>query len=46
MRKQGSSGEEVPDVMVVKEIQQDALPRVLPGTRWRSLEEVRQDVGE
>lgn len=35
--KQGSSREEVPDVMVIKEIQQDTLSVLLPGFSWSSL---------
>lgn len=35
--KQGSSREEVPDVMVIKEIQQDTLSVLLPGFGWSSL---------
>lgn len=32
--KHGNGGEEVPDVVVVKEVEQDAVTVVLPGLRW------------
>lgn len=30
----GDGGEEVPDVVVIKEVEQDAVTVVLPGLRW------------
>lgn len=33
----GDGGEEMPDVVVVKEVEQDAVTVVLPGFSWRFL---------
>lgn len=37
--EQGSGGEKVPDVVVIKEAQQDARPVLLPGLCWSLLGE-------
>lgn len=44
--KQGSCREEVPDVVVIKEVQQHTLSVLLPGFCWGSLEEGDADVGK
>lgn len=44
--EQGRGREEVPDVVVIKEVQQHTLSVLLPGLCWGSLQEGDTDVGK